>query len=88
MKLGMWIMFTVSLVLLAVILIRNRQSLRGLSMVGLHIVAAALILYGVYRFGGYLDFHIPINAATVAVVGVLGMPGLAVLVCTKMWIIG
>ncbi|WP_040950561.1 pro-sigmaK processing inhibitor BofA family protein [Gorillibacterium massiliense] len=87
MRTGIWIVFAGSLLILLAILIKNRQSIHGLAKVGLHIVVAALLLYGVNRFGVAHHFHLPINGGTVAVVGFLGVPGLALLVCAKMWIV-
>ncbi|GGG24968.1 pro-sigmaK processing inhibitor BofA family protein [Paenibacillus abyssi] len=66
----------VSLVMLIVILIRNRITGAVLKRFALHLIAVALVLY-VLNFSGWIaGFYIPLNPATVATVVLLGVPGI------------
>jgi inhibitor of the pro-sigma K processing machinery len=52
-----------------------------------HIVIGGFILYFANLAGGIFGFSIPFNAITVGVAGILGIPGVAALVCIKLFII-
>lgn len=82
-----WAIFIVSASLLVVLLLRRQHSARWLAYVGLNAVFAALLLYAVNWLGAGYDFRIPINAVTVATVGVLGVPGLLMLAAVKLTLI-
>jgi inhibitor of the pro-sigma K processing machinery len=51
-----------------------------------HFVIGGFILFFVNLFGGIFEFTIPLNVVTVAVVGLLGLPGVISLVCIKLLI--
>lgn len=78
------VLFVLSGVLLAVLLVRNRHARSWLAMTLLHIVVAAFLLYFLNLASIYTDFRIPINLTTVAAVVVLGVPGLLLLVGLKL----
>lgn len=83
-----WGLFLVSASALALLLLRNRYAVSWLVTVGLHLVAAAVLLYAVNWGGSYFDFHIPVNVSTIAAIGILGIPGLMLLVALKVSFIG
>jgi inhibitor of the pro-sigma K processing machinery len=78
---------SVSAFLLLVILIRGKHPVQWLTYAGLNIAAAGVLLYAANWLGGTYDFHIPINGTTVAAVGTLGLPGLALLAAIKLFVI-
>ncbi|WP_058300979.1 pro-sigmaK processing inhibitor BofA family protein [Gorillibacterium timonense] len=88
MRMIMWGMLAGSLVLLIAVLFRNREAIQWLTKWGLAAVAAAILLYAANWFGASYDFHIPINGGTVALVGLLGVPGLALLAAVRWTILG
>jgi inhibitor of the pro-sigma K processing machinery len=67
---------------------RNRHSVQWLAFVGLNIVLAALLLYALNWLGARNGIHLPINIATISTIGVLGIPGLFLLVALKATLIG
>jgi len=83
MRTFMWFLFAVSFLLLSVLLFRNREAGRLVVKWGLAAAAAAILLYAANWFGASYGFHIPINGGTVALVGILGVPGLALLAAVQ-----
>ncbi|MGD6819152.1 pro-sigmaK processing inhibitor BofA family protein [Metabacillus sp. 84] len=51
------------------------------------IVAGALLLFALNALGSGIGFHIPINAGTSAVSGLLGLPGIAAMFVIKTYIL-
>ncbi|RAV12527.1 pro-sigmaK processing inhibitor BofA family protein [Paenibacillus contaminans] len=82
-----WMVFIVSFSLLILLLLRSRLSVQWLAYVGLNVVVAGLLLYLVDWAGSSYQFHIPINVPTLAVVAILGVPGLALLAAVKLVVI-
>lgn len=81
----MWLaVFVISIVLLAVVLIRGKMNVRWFGYMALNIVLAAFILYFINASGWFADFHLPINVPTVLTVGILGLPGLLLLIALKL----
>ncbi|WP_270167439.1 pro-sigmaK processing inhibitor BofA family protein [Paenibacillus sp. SYP-B4298] len=75
-----------SLALLVLMWIRSRLSWLTIQRFLLHLVAAALLLY-VLNFSGWVSgFHIPLNPLTVAVVVILGVPGI-LLILALQWLL-
>ncbi|MEO3946113.1 pro-sigmaK processing inhibitor BofA family protein [Gorillibacterium sp. CAU 1737] len=81
-----WSVLVCSFLILVLVLMRNRESRQLLMKAGLAVAAAALLLYATNWFGASYDFHIPINGGTVALVGLLGLPGLALLAAVQ-WVV-
>ena len=79
-----WGMFVVSLSLLILLVLQNRHAGAWLGKMGLRFVVAALVLFGLNLVLEQLDVRIPINFATIGAVGLLGLPGLALLVAVKL----
>lgn len=51
----------------------------------LYVAAAGLVLVGGFNLAGpYLGLSVPLNAVTVAVAGLLGLPGLAALILLQL----
>jgi inhibitor of the pro-sigma K processing machinery len=82
-----WGIFLVSVSSLILLVLRNRAAAAWLMTMAMHVVAAAVLLYAVNGLGGSVDFHIPINTATMAAIGVLGIPGLMMLVALKLTVV-
>ncbi|WP_438445198.1 pro-sigmaK processing inhibitor BofA family protein [Gorillibacterium sp. sgz5001074] len=78
-----WGIFIVSVSSLVLLVLRSRAAGAWLMTMALHMIVAAVLLYIVNGLGVTYDFRIPINAATIATIGVLGIPGLAMLVALK-----
>lgn len=78
------IVFAVSTVLLLAVLFRAGLTIRRASLALLQLVIAAVVLFAVNGSGLFGDFYIPINAFTVAAVGILGVFGFALVVGIKL----
>lgn len=78
-----WGIFLVSVSALVLLALRNRAAAAWLATMGIHVVAAAALLYAVNWIGQSFDFRIPINWPTLATIGTLGIPGLMLLVALK-----
>jgi inhibitor of the pro-sigma K processing machinery len=83
-----WVVLIVSVVLLLVVLLRNRSAFQWLGKTCLHVVFAALLIYVLNLFSGYTSLTIPYNAVTVGIVGTLGLPGLGLLAAVKLIMLG
>ncbi|QHW31971.1 pro-sigmaK processing inhibitor BofA [Paenibacillus rhizovicinus] len=73
-----------SSVLLILVVVRNRLSFRWLRRFGLHLVAAALVLYILNYSGVIPGFEVPLNPATIGTVVLLGLPGIALVLGLQM----
>lgn len=82
-----WGIFLISVSSLILLVLRNRTAAAWLVTMGIHVIAAAVLLYAVNGLGEAADFHIPINMSTMATIGVLGIPGLLMLVALKLTVI-
>jgi inhibitor of the pro-sigma K processing machinery len=51
------------------------------------LLVAAVALYLLNQFGSFIDFRLAINPITVAVTGILGIPGLLSLILIKYFIV-
>jgi inhibitor of the pro-sigma K processing machinery len=51
------------------------------------LIIGALLLFFLNAFGNQIGIHVPINFATSAISGFLGIPGLFALVAIQTWII-
>ena len=83
MKLMMMIVLVVSMLLLLYIVVKKRLGFKWLGIFGVHMVLAALGLYGVNFSGLIPNIYIPLNPVTVGTVMFLGLPGVALLVGLK-----
>jgi len=79
-----WVLLLVSSLLLFIQLIRIPNLSRRLSAVALNIVLAAFILYIINLLSTYTHFTIPINFVTIAIVALLGIPGVLLLIALKL----
>ncbi|MBP1994981.1 pro-sigmaK processing inhibitor BofA family protein [Paenibacillus eucommiae] len=79
----MWALLVVSSLLLLYVLFRSGQAGRWISVLAMNIVFAALILYVINLFGSYTHMNIPMNYLTLAVVALLGIPGVLLLIALK-----
>lgn len=83
MKMLVWGVLLVSALLLLIIVFRSRIAGRWLTYIGLNVVVAAFLLYFINLMSSYTHFTLPINFSTLGTVGVLGVPGLLLLVALK-----
>ncbi|MCL7749887.1 pro-sigmaK processing inhibitor BofA family protein [Halalkalibacter alkaliphilus] len=63
------------------------KPVRFLGNIAVKVVIGALMLFFVNTFGSFIDFYIPINGVTAAVSGLLGVPGVVLLIVIKQFII-
>ncbi|GKS14330.1 pro-sigmaK processing inhibitor BofA family protein [Paenibacillus chitinolyticus] len=83
MKTAVWGMLALSAGALLFLLVRQPGARKIFSSIGVHVVVAAFLLYGVQLLSGYTRFELPINIYTVGTVSVLGVPGLMLLAALK-----
>ncbi|WP_217562874.1 pro-sigmaK processing inhibitor BofA family protein [Paenibacillus sp. GbtcB18] len=83
MKTAVWGMLALSAGALLFLLVRQPGARKIFSSIGVHVVVAAFLLYGVQLASGYTRFELPINIYTVGTVSVLGVPGLMLLALLK-----
>lgn len=86
-----WIVIGVGAVVILAILItkgmwRSFWPLKWVVLMLINIMVGAFGLYFLNLFGQMINFYIPINLVTAGVVGILGIPGLIVLIVSKMLI--
>ncbi len=80
-----WLLILIiSVGLLAIILARVKLDVRWFGYGLLQLVLSAIALYILNGVGLFGDFYIPINAATVATIAVLGLPGLGLIAAIKL----
>jgi inhibitor of the pro-sigma K processing machinery len=82
-----WGVLAVSIVLLLVVVFRSRAAGRWLGYLGMNVVIAAFLLYFLNLVSAYTHFTLPINVPTLGTVGVLGIPGLLLLVALKLTLV-
>ncbi|MBM7622432.1 inhibitor of the pro-sigma K processing machinery [Bacillus tianshenii] len=76
-----------ALILLVLIVGTPLKPLRFVGQTAIKIMIGALFLFFLNAFGNSMGIHVPINFATSAISGVLGIPGVAALVIIQMYII-
>jgi inhibitor of the pro-sigma K processing machinery len=79
-----WMLLGGSAGVLVLLTLRHRSARQWLGFMAMNVILAALILYFINLFGARMAFHIPINLPTVATVGVLGIPGMMLLIALKL----
>lgn len=84
MKIAMWAVLAVSALLLLIVVLRSTVAGRWLTYLGLNVVIAGFLLYFLNLLSSYTHFTLPINVATLSTVGILGIPGLFLLVALKL----
>ncbi|WP_223703584.1 pro-sigmaK processing inhibitor BofA family protein [Sutcliffiella deserti] len=75
------------LILLVLIVGTPLKPFKFLGQAAIKIMIGALFLFFLNAFGNSIGIHVPINFATSAVSGLLGIPGVAALVIIQMYII-
>jgi inhibitor of the pro-sigma K processing machinery len=79
-----WSLFLSSSGLLIYTMLRHKYSLKWMGVVGLNLVAAAIVLYLINWLGAPSDFHIAINEGTIITIAILGIPGVVLLIALKL----
>lgn len=75
------------LILILLIVGAPMKPVRFLGNVAVKFIVGALMLFFVNAFGTFIDFHIPINGVTAAVSGILGVPGVVLLILVKQFVL-
>ncbi len=70
-----------SLLILGLILFK--VNLRWIGYTVINMLIAAILLYGVNLTGILGKYEIPLNIVTVSIIGILGIPGAALIVAVK-----
>lgn len=83
----LWGVLGISTLLLVWTLFRHRFAFQWLGHWCLNVAVAAFLLYLLNLLLPYTHVEVPLNAATVGTVSVLGLPGLAMLVALKLWVV-
>ncbi|GLB62035.1 pro-sigmaK processing inhibitor BofA family protein [Cytobacillus sp. NCCP-133] len=63
------------------------KPLRLIGQGTIKLIIGALLLFFLNAFGNQFGIQVPINLATSAISGLLGIPGLFALVAIQMWVI-
>ncbi|MGY4688176.1 pro-sigmaK processing inhibitor BofA family protein [Salibacterium sp. K-3] len=66
---------------------RGGKPLKWTGNILVKLIIGALALFFLNAFGTAVDYHIPINAVTVSVSGLLGIPGVLLLIAIDIFII-
>lgn len=73
---------------IAVLMVQvKRGPVRWLGKGMMHVALGAILLFVFNLFAGAYDVHIPLNAVTLGVSAILGIPGILGLVCIKLFLI-
>ncbi len=78
--LGIFILYTIARLLLV--------PLKALARLIINSVAGGLVLAIVNLIGGYFGLYLAINPITVLVAGLLGLPGIILMIAIRYWIVG
>jgi inhibitor of the pro-sigma K processing machinery len=81
-----WSLFLASSGLLIYTLLRHKHSVQWMGVVGLNLVAAAIVLFLINWLGAPSEFHIAINEGTIITIAILGIPGVVLLIALKLLI--
>jgi inhibitor of the pro-sigma K processing machinery len=79
-----WSLFLASSGLLIYTMLRHKYSLQWMGVVGLNLVAAAIVLFLINWLGAPSEFHIAINEGTIITIAILGIPGVVLLIALKL----
>ncbi|WNR44317.1 pro-sigmaK processing inhibitor BofA family protein [Paenibacillus roseipurpureus] len=83
-KYAIWGVFIFSSLLLFLVAIRSQGGGRLLASLGLNVVIAAFLLYGLNVLSAYTHVELPINTATLGTATLLGVPGVILLIGVKL----
>lgn len=75
------------LIFLLLIIGAPTKPLRFIGQSAVKVLIGAIFLFFLNAFGTSFGIYVPINLATAAVSGLLGIPGVFALVAVQMWII-
>ncbi|WP_413377050.1 pro-sigmaK processing inhibitor BofA family protein [Alkalihalobacillus sp. 1P02AB] len=74
-------------VLLLLLIGAPLKPLRFIGQLSVRFIIGALLLFFINVVGASFNFHIPINGITTAVSGILGVPGVVLLIVVKQLIL-
>ncbi|MFB5269153.1 pro-sigmaK processing inhibitor BofA family protein [Paenibacillus enshidis] len=84
MKTIAWVVMSVSVLLLAYLLVKKKARAGWLVAFGAHLAIAAIGIYLVNYSGWITQVHIPLNPVTIGTVAILGLPGVGLLYGLKL----
>jgi inhibitor of the pro-sigma K processing machinery len=79
-----WSLLLSSSGLLVYTMLRHKYSLQWMGIMGLNLVAAAIVLFLINWLGAPSEFHIAINEGTIITIAILGIPGVVLLIGLKL----
>jgi inhibitor of the pro-sigma K processing machinery len=79
-----WSLLLSSSGLLVYTMLRHKYSLQWMGIMGLNLVAAAIVLFLINWLGATSEFHIAINEGTIITIAILGIPGVVLLIGLKL----
>jgi inhibitor of the pro-sigma K processing machinery len=79
-----WSLLLSSSGLLVYTMLRHKYSLQWMGIMGLNLVAAAIVLFLINWLGAPSEFHIAINEGTIVTIAILGIPGVVLLIALKL----
>ncbi|RSL29351.1 pro-sigmaK processing inhibitor BofA [Salibacterium salarium] len=65
----------------------GKKSFKWVGSILVRLIVGALALFFLNAFGSAFDYHLPINLVTVLISGLLGIPGVLMLVAVDLFII-
>jgi len=77
----------ISLMILILLTASISRPIRWIGQLFVKFIIGAIILFFLNQFGGRYGLHVPINVATTAVSGILGIPGIVGLAVIQTWIL-
>ena len=75
------------LVLILLIVGAPIKPFRFIGNIAVKLIIGALMLFFVNVFGSFIGLHIPINGVTTVVSGLLGVPGVVLLIMVKQFLL-
>ncbi len=83
------ILITILAALILILLVVGApiKPIRFIGNLTVKFIIGALMLFFVNAFGTFINFHIPINGITAFVSGILGIPGVILLIAVKQFIL-
>lgn len=83
----LWGVLLTSMVILIILMFRNKMVLRWTGYALLNMSLAAVSLYVINSFSVFGDLTIPLSAINIALIAVLGIPGVALVAALYQWVI-
>lgn len=83
----LWVMLVGAVVVLGMVFMKKRMTLRMAGYAVMNLFFAAIALYLINAVGILGDLSIPLNLPNVAVIGIFGIPGVALVAALHSWVL-